>query len=125
MGKVFILAKEWSHRHIIYLTMVGGKGFVIVAGDDAALPILGYSFVNNFDPTNIPPNLMDWLEMLHKEINKVRQNPTYDANIRQAWSTIRAGNIEEELETAKWNQFAPYNNDCPERNGKKLATGAL
>ena len=104
---------------------VGGKGFVIVAGDDAALPILGYSFVNNFDPTNIPPNLMDWLEMLHKEINKVRQNPTYDANIRQAWSTIRAGNIEEELETAKWNQFAPYNNDCPERNGKKLATGCV
>ena len=34
-----------------------GPGFVIVAGDDAAMPILAYSFENEFPTDNMPANL--------------------------------------------------------------------
>lgn len=33
------------------------QSFVIVAGDDAGKPILGYSYESAFDPDNIPPAL--------------------------------------------------------------------
>lgn len=34
-----------------------GPGFVIVAGDDVAMPVLGYSFENEFPSGNLPANL--------------------------------------------------------------------
>ena len=40
-----------------------GHGFVIVAGDDAAEPILGYSTEGSFSFDNMPDNLLYWLEL--------------------------------------------------------------
>lgn len=35
----------------------GSEGFVIVAGDDAVMPVLGYSFDSSFPQTDLPVNL--------------------------------------------------------------------
>lgn len=39
-----------------------GRRFVIVSGEDATAPILGYSFENDFPEGNIPPGLLNLLE---------------------------------------------------------------
>lgn len=101
-----------------------GKGFVIVAGDDIAQPILGYSFENSFNQENMPPNLKGWMEGLHEEINGARRNGmTRSTETNRQWASTRAGEVVVQLETAKWSQDSPYNNQCPVINGENALTG--
>ena len=50
-----------------------GKGFVIVAGDDIAAPVLGYSYETDFPEGTLPPNVEGWLQSLEKQINDGRK----------------------------------------------------
>lgn len=47
------------------------QSFVIVAGNDAVKPILGYSYESSFDPDNIPPALQWLLEGYREEISSL------------------------------------------------------
>ncbi len=44
------------------------KGFVVVAADDCALPILGYSLTGKFTTENMPDNMSGWLKNYNDEI---------------------------------------------------------
>ena len=104
------------------------KGFIIVAGDDVAMPVLGYSFENSFKTENMPANLKNWLLGLKDQINEARNNHfTASATTEQAWKNASdvVGDIEVELETAKWNQDAPYNDKCPMLSGERTVTGCV
>ena len=57
-----------------YVFNAGTSGFVIVAGDDNVIPILGYSDDGSFDPNNIPPNAKKWLEEYKSQIRYVVDN---------------------------------------------------
>ena len=43
-------------------------GYLIVAADDVAVPVLGYSDSGTFDPDNIPVNLRWWLGEYSRQI---------------------------------------------------------
>lgn len=102
----------------------GGPGFVIVAGDDVAMPVLGYSFQYEFSKDNLPVNLKAWLEYMRDEVNEARRSGAKtEAVVTRAWGSLAAGNPVVELETAKWNQERPYNMLCPTINGKFSYTG--
>ncbi len=87
-------------------------GFVIVAGDDAAAPVLGYSFENGFgDVDRMPANLRYWLEGCRDMILAARAqglafNEAWNAPAR-TWTALK------ELTTASWDQGTPYNDQCP------------
>lgn len=103
-------------------------GFVIVAADDVAKPILGYSFTSSFKADNMLPNLKAWMSMYRKEIKDARNaGITSSATTRQAWQTrsTDVGNEVVKLVTAKWNQSAPYDKYTPEIEGVKAATGCV
>lgn len=102
-----------------------GPGFVIVAGDDAAMPVLGYSFENNFpEGRTLPPNLAGWLEGIGGVIEAARQSGAEPTEaVLEAWRTAGPGTPVREIETAKWNQDTPYWNDCPVYNGNNTYTG--
>lgn len=101
-----------------------GKGFVIVAGDDVVMPILGYSFKNNFPGNHLPVNLKDWLEEISEQINRARREGLKSPPaVAQAWTALKVGNPVIKLETALWNQDMPYNKECPIINGKRTYTG--
>lgn len=97
-----------------------GPGFVIVAGDDAAKQILGYSFENEFVSENMPSNIKGWMDGIAKSVYMARENPA-------AYKTLPAstGDVVLKLETAKWNQDAPYNNLCPLDGTKRSVTGCV
>ncbi len=83
-------------------------GYVIVAGDDAALPVLGYSDRGTFDFDKLPCNAKWWLEQYQKEIQWLRQHPgTTPRKVRQLSTSVAP------LLKTKWNQDAPFNNQCP------------
>ena len=98
-----------------------GKGFVIVAGDDMAQPILGYSYENDFPSGQVPEHVEAWLNSLKQQINDGRKYGVVSKpNSR---SLTRAGEVLVQLKTAQWNQNAPYNQYSPTINGKKTPTG--
>ena len=101
-----------------------GPGFVIVAGDDVAMPILAYSFENEFPTREMPENLKGWLDGMRNEINYARRHGAKaSAYVSRAWAATSVGTPVVELETAQWNQEAPYNNLCPQVVLKKTYTG--
>ena len=83
-------------------------GFVIIAGDDAVTPVLGYTSTGSFDAENLPDGLKDLLKSYERQIAAL--GDSYVAN-RTAVRTGFAG--EKLLNTAKWNQYAPFNKYTP------------
>lgn len=89
-----------------------GHGFVIVAGDDAAVPILGYSDEGAFSYDNMPDNLREWLALnelyvkacagRHREARQVSQGAPVVAPL---------------LGDILWGQGSPYNDQCPTYSG--------
>lgn len=83
-------------------------GFVIIAGDDAVAPVLGYTSTGAFDANNLPEGLKDLLKSYEQQIAALGKN--YKAN---ATSTRAEFTGEKLLNTAKWNQTAPFNKYTP------------
>ena len=101
-----------------------GPGFVIVAGDDVAMPVLGYSFDSEFPSGKLPSNLQAWLDGLRETVNKARAaGLKAESSVTQAWAATRSGNIVVKLETALWNQDEPYNRLCPTYQETRTYTG--
>lgn len=91
-----------------------GPGFVIVAGDDVAMPVLGYSFGSEFPSGSLPGNLRDWLNGIRETVNRARsEGLKAESNVARAWSSTRSGSTVVKLETALWDQSEPYNRLCP------------
>lgn len=83
-------------------------GFVIIAGDDAVTPVLGYTSTGSFDAENLPDGLKDLLKSYERQIAAL--GSSYQAN----QTATRAGFTGEKLlNTAKWNQDAPFNKYTP------------
>lgn len=98
------------------------NGFIIVAGDDAIQPILGYSEKGSFDPENLPDNFAKWLEDYQNEIIFAINNELKATSlIKDQWKALKKGMITFEkngagvlpLLTTTWNQSPYYNEYCP------------
>lgn len=83
-------------------------GFVIIAGDDAVMPVLGYTSTGSFDAENLPDGLKDLLKSYERQIAALGDN--YVAN---QTATRAAFTGEKLLKTAEWNQMAPFNKYTP------------
>ena len=83
-------------------------GFVIIAGDDAVTPVLGYTSTGSFDAENLPDGLKNLLKSYERQIAAL--GDSYQAN---QTATRAAFTGEKLLNTAKWNQMAPFNKYTP------------
>ena len=83
-------------------------GFVIIAGDDAVVPVLGYTSTGSFDAENLPDGLKDLLKSYERQIAALGDN--YVAN---QTATRAAFTGEKLLKTAGWAQNVPFNKYTP------------
>ena len=83
-------------------------GFVIIAGDDAVVPVLGYTSTGSFDAENLPDGLKDLLKSYERQIAALGDN--YVAN---QTATRAAFTGEKLLKTAEWDQNVPFNKYTP------------
>ena len=102
-------------------------GFVIVAGDDVAYPILGYSNTAQWDCTNLPNNVQAWLNQYATDIQMaVDSGLVQSQEVKQAWesakSTSSAAIIVSPLILTRWNQSPYYNDLCPMDNNRNERT---
>lgn len=97
-----------SRSDAYYVFNNDAGGFVIIAGDDAVTPVLGYTSTGSFDAENLPDGLKDLLKSYERQIAALGDN--YVAN----QTATRAAFIGEKLlKTAEWNQYAPFNKYTP------------
>lgn len=99
-------------------------GFVIVAGNDNAQPILGFSFENPFQVEGMPDNVRWWMEQL-KAYSRSATVATPEAQERwMRFADTKAplsGTFEDEFmgsRTVQWNQTNPANYYCPTVTGE-------
>lgn len=97
-----------SRSDAYYVFNNDAGGFVIIAGDDAVTPVLGYTSTGSFDAENLPDGLKDLLKSYERQIAAL--GDSYQAN-QTATRTAFTG--EKLLKTAEWNQYAPFNKYTP------------
>ena len=118
--------KSATEEPSLYIFGRDGGGYVIVAADDVSLPVIGYSTTGHLRLENMPSNvrhMLDWhASMIAYARNKGQKA---DADTKAQW--LAADNPEDgvKLETALWDQFAPYNNLAPKLDGKECPIGCV
>ena len=105
-----------------------GHGFVIIAGDDRARPVLAYSDGGTFDASAIPANMQAWLDGYKAELEWLSQQS--DVSSAQAKAPRRVAEASKKpvspLLTSTWNQDSPYNDKCPAFiDGNPCVTGCV
>ena len=120
------------------------EGFVLVSAEDDARAVLGYSDEGTFDANNIPENMQFWLQMYADEMRRegvvsdqgekaMRREAKGKVNRREVKGERREAEAVEEsyptiapiLGNTVWGQGEPFNNKCPEINGKRAVTGCV
>ena len=106
---------------LLYIYNFGSNsGFVVVAGDSNAIPIIAYSFDTTLDVNNMADATADILDAWCRQVEDARKlaKPISGATT----SSTRA---EEEVlfETALWDQNEPYNREAPLIDGQRALTG--
>lgn len=100
-------------------------GFVIVAGDDAAVPLLGYSSEGKFRREGMPANVQAWFRAVRETILTARERGLPPLPAWRNAASSRTGNVVRQLATALWNQTPPFNDDCPLYQGQRTLTGCV
>ena len=102
-----------------YYVFNGAKdhsGYVIVAGDDRAPAVLGYSDNGTFDVQNIPEAMQELLDSYAEQIEALNQGEQVD-------QLASPGPAIGPLMTSTWSQKSPYNHLLPFVNGSRAVVG--
>ena len=116
-----------SGANALYVFNFDG-GYMIMAADDVAQPILAFGEEGCFDANNIPDGLAYYLRHYARQIEyAVTNNMTAEPEIAEQWEQIRRyGVIKGERSTrgdvapliaTNWNQDSPFNAYCPTGQG--------
>ena len=106
-----------------YAFNIKGGGFIIIAGEDRAVQVLGYSDKGSFNTNNMPAPLQDLLNGYKAEIEFLQ---TYkgDDLIPEQVPFHASGNVEPLIKTT-WGQEMPYYLQCPTYQGEYCVVGCV
>jgi len=115
-----------SQQSALYIANFKNGGYVIVAGDWASVPVLGYAVEGSYSELALPPAALAWLNGYAASLDALAVahiSPT--GAISQAWndllnynpdnaSAMRGTRQVSPLLNTTWDQGARYNDLCPE-----------
>ena len=114
---------ETSGNAPYYVFNIGDdKGFVIASGDDCAHEVLGYSDEGHFDADHMPDGMKYMLDSYAEQIGYASKGPkTAKPKSSAPYPAV------EPLLTTKWDQYEPYNDNCPidASTGERCVTGCV
>jgi len=102
-----------------YMVSFSTGGFVMVAADDASIPILAYSTSGDAPEQIDHPALSEWLESYSDAILEIQGMNLDNTITRVAWDDILAGRFPKStmdvqpLLNTTWDQGCYYNAQCP------------
>ncbi len=95
----------------LYVFNIGSdEGFVVVAGDDNAVPVLGYADTGCFNPEDIPANMAEWLKLNEIYVEHCAQTGAPQIGITSRQGTVVVAPL---LGDINWGQDYPFNEKCP------------
>ncbi|MBO4923671.1 MAG: C10 family peptidase [Bacteroidales bacterium] len=99
-------------------------GFAIVAGDDVARPVLGYSLDGYFPVSDMPDNLRAMFQWYADVIAFAREQNWKPAPNKEVGFGLDPNNTVQ-LHTANWSQDHPFNDLVAEINGQRPPIGCV
>ena len=110
-----------NEENIFYIINLEPNGFILISADDLIMPILGYSFENNFRMDSFPTNIDYLFDTYTQELadEKIINEQKYE--IRNSWNKF-SSQVDYESETrnvgplltARFDQGTAWNDMCPE-----------
>ncbi len=125
------VVSTWIERQdelpLFYIFNFDGGGFVIVPGDDALMPVLGYSLVNDCPGIGLNPDFDSFMEGYAEQVRYVRSHSVEATEeVSGMWEYYSEADISQHADgkdvvvspllTCMWNQDYPYNMLCPENS---------
>ena len=110
---------EAGFDNLYIFNVKDGEGFVIVAGDDRACPVLAYSTESRWSQELLPPAAREWLEGYSHAIQWAQEQQLDNKAFQQEWANAMAGISTKgdervpPLVTTNWSQGRYYNALCP------------
>ena len=112
-----------SDANAYYAFNVKGGGFVIIAGEDRAPQVLGYSDKGQLDFNKLPYNLQGLLNGYKQEIEFLQK---YEGNdLVPIHQTLNASSGVDPLIKTTWGQEDPYDWQCPIYQGQYCVVGCV
>lgn len=113
-----------------YVIERSGGGFLVLSGETAVPPLIGYSYEGKFVTENMPEHVNAWFSSLARDVSELRRmRVPQSRKVSLEWETLgirtRAGGSSRLIESALWDQGSPYNKYCPSSNGRKAVTGCV
>ena len=106
-----------------YAFNLKGGGFIIIAGEDRAPQVLGYSDNGHLDFNKLPYGLQGLLDGYKQEIAFLQK---YEGNdLVPVHQTLNAGSGVDPLIKTTWGQEDPYDWQCPKKNGEYCVVGCV
>ena len=124
IDQTFVVAENDTIVFYIFNFQNPNKGFVIVSADDAVNPVLGYSFENDYETENHPPQFDYILDGYKLQIlDAIKNEAIAGTKTALEWErlSVAPGSFTKGAEhqqigpliQTKWNQGSPYNELCP------------
>ncbi|MFA4851552.1 MAG: C10 family peptidase, partial [Bacteroidales bacterium] len=114
-----VVTRQKEGISTFYIFIFNAGGYVMVAADDAVIPVLGYSEDGTYIDTDIPQNIKLWLDDYSEQIKYIIDSQLDNTQTLQEWNKIR----NDQMPSAKsivgpycnttWDQSPYYNNLCP------------
>ncbi len=107
--------------NFFYVVELSPVGFLLISANSHTIPIIAFSFYNNFEQENLPLQLESILNSFRENIYDVIIN-NYESseNIQELWTKYLYDDISNReirevspLITANWNQGGQWNDMCP------------
>lgn len=111
-----------ADRPAVYIFNRGGdNGFLVLPADDNTVSILGYSDTGKIesDPAQYPPAFRYWIEKLGEQVALNARNNVSPVPAKVVGSAIAP------MVATRWNQDAPFYDDCPKVGDKYCYTGCV
>lgn len=108
-------------RTLYVFTPASGEGFMVLAADDVATPVLAYSETGRFDEAEMAPAAKAWLENYSAQIARAATN---GGRVEAAPAKAGRADITPLVKT-KWDQDAPYNDKAPLSGSTRCVTGCV
>ncbi|MCD4678895.1 MAG: C10 family peptidase, partial [Bacteroidales bacterium] len=97
-----------NNEAVYYIFNINNDGFVIVSAEDAAYPVLAYSFETLHYTQNNSPEFEYWMDNYARQITDMKaKNLKADIEAEKTWSHLLTSSPTE-LKTAKSKSIAPF-----------------
>lgn len=111
-----------NNANAYYAFNIVGGGFIIIAGEDRANQVLGYSDRGRLDFFNLPDNFKALMRGYKEEIEYLQSHP--ELNVTPAIRTSRGTGMTP-LIKSQWGQEMPYYLQCPVYQGEYCVVGCV